>query len=330
VCQTELVSERRIPLASPEEWQRALAGIPHTFGHTWGSCHAFSLTSGRRTFLYEARQGELRVVCPLDERPANGRCDIATPYGFSGFVGNGAWPSFPDRWHQFVRSRGYVCGYVGLSPLFDDRSHVRPRDVHQANDVYVLDLSAGLDRLWRNLHVNRKRQLRQWRPEHDRDPDQLIEFFLRTYPAAMERRNASPYYRFSEATLASVCQLENVFLLGAGNGRLLEAVSVFGYTPYAADFLFNAPLVGAEHHSTGLLWSAVHRLADLGVPVLNLGGGLRPGDQLAEYKQRFGGERRSRLVLKQVYDRSAYAALCREHGRDPTDVDGYFPPYRRP
>jgi len=120
------------------------------------------------------------------------------------------------------------------------------------------------------------------------------------------------------------------FLLGAGTDDQLEAVSVFGYTRHAGDFLFNASLPGGERHSAALLWSAVHRLAELSVPVLNLGGGLSPGDSLAQFKQRFGAQRQPMYAAKMVFDAAAYADLCRRTGRDPAARQGYFPAYRSP
>ena len=84
------------------------------------------------------------------------------------------------------------------------------------------------------------------------------------------------------------------------------------------------------HHSTHLLWSAAHRLRGLGVPSLNLGGGVAEGDSLARFKERFGARKLPLTALKQVYDRAAYERLCRERGADPDDIEAYFPPYRRP
>ena len=40
--------QRLIPLENRLEWQMALTGIPHAFGHTWESCHAMHLTTGSR------------------------------------------------------------------------------------------------------------------------------------------------------------------------------------------------------------------------------------------------------------------------------------------
>jgi hypothetical protein len=224
-----------------------------------------------------------------------------------------------------------VCGYVVLNPLFQDPTYADPGDVHPVKHVHVLDLTRSGAELHAALSANRRRQLRGWRPgAHEHDRHRLVAFFLAEYPRFMSRKEAGAPFAFSRPTLEALCALPNVFLLGAEDpdGRL-EAVSVFAHTPHAGDFLLNAALPGAAHHSAPLLWSAAHRLRELGIPSLNLGGGVTEGDSLAEFKARFGGRRLPLLVLRQVFDREAYERLCREHGADPGDVAAYFPPYRR-
>ncbi|MDQ3630392.1 MAG: hypothetical protein M3417_03770 [Actinomycetota bacterium] len=324
-----MVSERSIPLEARSEWERALEAVPHMFGHTWGSAHAHSLTTGYRSFLYEAREDGARAVCPLVERPADGRRDVATPYGFSGLAGTGPWPSPGNLLTGLARRRRYVCGYITVNPLFGDESHAAPNELSFVNHTYTLDLTQDRETLYHNLSKNRKRQLRAWRPGlHESHREPLTAFFLHEYPRFMEGKNAAAYYRFSGETLAAICGLPNVFLLGARAAGRLEAVSVFGYTRHAGDFLFNASLPGGKRHSASLLWSAVQRLIELSVPVLNLGGGLSPGDSLAGFKQRFGARSRPMYVVKKIYDPVAFEALCRRAGRDPEVLDGFFPPYR--
>jgi hypothetical protein len=273
----------------------------------------------------------VRVACPIAERTIDGHRDVVTPYGFSGFSGTGPSPALPGRWWAFCRDRDYVCGYIGLNPLFGDPSFADPGHVEPNKHVYVLDLTLSVSDLNAALSTNRRRQLRTWdRAAHEHDRDRLVAFFLAEYPRFMTRKGAGSQYQFSTGTLEAICALENVFLLGAEEDGALVSVSVFAHTPHAGDFLFNASLPGAAGHSTHLLWSAVHRMRDLGVPTLNLGGGVSEGDSLARFKERFGAQRVPLLALKQVYDPATYARLCRRHGYDPDDTAGFFPPYRRP
>jgi len=84
-----MIDQKCISLGSPTEWKDALKGIKHAFAHTWENSHAMRLTTGFNTYLYCFESNHVRIVCPIAEREFEGHVDIVTPYGFSGFVGNG-------------------------------------------------------------------------------------------------------------------------------------------------------------------------------------------------------------------------------------------------
>lgn len=324
-----MTSSRRIPLSERAEWEDALATTPHVFGHTWGSCHALGLDGGGQPLLYVAEGEGMRVACPLIERPIEGRLDVATPYGFSGLTGTGPWPGFAAEWRRFADERGYVAGYLAVNALFGDDTYADPETVTVANETFVIDLREGVDVAWERLSTNRRRQLRGWRREdYEVGGEGLAEFFVEQYPLSMERKEAAARHRFGAATLTALCELPNTFLVGARVEGRVESVSLFGATPHAGDFVFNAALPGCAHHSVALIWSAVHLLAEKGVPWLNLGGGISPGDSLADFKARFGATPLPMRAVKAVYDQAAYEDLCRRHGADPDDREGFFPAYR--
>jgi hypothetical protein len=267
------------------------------------------------------------------ERRQNGYTDIYTPWGFSGFVGNGPCPELPEHWHSFTSDRGYVCGYIGLNPLFYHDSYSDPAEVFHQNSIYVLDLKVTEKDLFDALSQNRKRAIRTgvragWTPLEDRAS--LGAFFAENCVGFLRGKGASAACDFSKDTLDFLSGLENVLLLGAGKPDRIEAVSVFGYTPYSADFLFGISLPEGQRYAAPLLWQAALRLKALDIPLLNLGGGIRPGDGVAGFKARFGARELALGALKQVYDSAAFAQLCRGAGKDPAQRSGYFPPYRAP
>lgn len=331
--------EELIPLSDPAGWRRALEGIPHGFGHTWESCRAMARgmpAATASTFLYCHQDGQHRVVCPLAERGEPGARDLVTPYGFNGFAGTGGGPAFQHRFRDLARRRGYVCGYVGLHPVLTGGDWAPPEEVHVYNSVHVLDLTLPEEERIARLSENRRREIRAFEregtallegPEHRAA---LARFFLDHYEEFFRSRDASPIYHFSRETLLDLFALENVLILGAAGPEGIEAVTVFGWTPYLADFLFNVSVPAGKRHSAALLWHGARRLRELGVPLLCLGGGIREGDGVARFKERFGGERRPLACLRQVYDPDRYAELCRRAGVSPEVGEGYFPPYRDP
>jgi hypothetical protein len=320
-----------IPLSAHDAWNHALIGIDHAFAHTWESCHAMHLTTGWPTFLYVFESADATFVCPFAERTYEDEIDIVTPYGFSGFVGKGRAAGVLEAWSELARERHYVCGYIGLNPVLDDGDLGRDSHADSYNEVFILDLRRSEGALFDALSTNRRREIVKWRRRGAPlvvDRERLSRFVLERYADFMARRGAAPTYGFSRETLEELFSLDDVVLVGAGDTEQLEAVAVFAHTPAVADYLFGVSLPGGEHHSGVLVWEGARQLQELAIPVLNLGGGIRTGDGVADFKRRFGAAPVPLRRLRQVYDSARFGALCRRAGADPTNWSRYFPPYR--
>ena len=318
-----------IPLESPSEWQEALKGIKHSFGHTWENCYAMHLTTGLKTYLYCFESENVRIVCPIVEREYDGYIDVMKPFGFSGFVGNGDCPEFQHYWKESARQRGYVCGYLGLNPIFDYSNHFAPKEVYQYDTVHILDLTLSHDELWTNLSKNRKRQLSDWdsvRRNLSLDKSILTDFFLANHEDFFRRKGAEQFYHFSRATLSFLFSLDNVSIVGAPGPDNVEAVSVFAHTADVGEYLFNVSLPGGKDHTAALIWHGVNHLKSLQIPLINLGGG---GGGIGESKRRYGGKELALCCIKQSYEPAVYEQLCQRVNADPDDMNGYFPSYRK-
>jgi hypothetical protein len=322
-------SEQVIGLEHRDAWEVALEAVPHAFAHTWDHCHAMATTSGHTTYLYCFRSPEARIVCPVAERPVGQYVDIVTPYGFSGFVGTGDCPSFGSHWTRYAERNGYVCGYLILNPVMANRTYFGGA-AQPHKTLFVIDLRPDEDVIFSRLSTNRRRQVR--RGESDGvglvyDRSRLTEFFVDVYPDFATRRVAAGVYRLNEGSMRELCRSPRVLLVGAQRENRLCAVSLFGFTPHAADYLFNASLPGEERHSTLLIWAAIRELKARGVRSLNLGGEVREGDGVGEFKRRFGADTVPLLNVKQVYRPDVYTSLCEQAGVDPADAS-FFPAYR--
>ncbi len=321
-------SHELVPLEDRKEWSRALRGVPHGFTHTWQHSHALHLTTGLPSFLYRFEKGRTRIVCPLSERVIGNYTDIVTPPGPSGFTGTHDCPEFPFHWAEFVSVRGYVCGYIGLNPLFDRPCYREKADPY--NTIYVLNLRAGPRMLFARMDRNRRRELRSWDEISARlvlDRAVLTDFLLEHYESFLRRVQAAPVYHLSSATLAFLSDLDTTVMVGAGGTDRVEAVYLFTHTPYAADCFLNVALPEGRRHTTALVWYGVTHFQRLGIPVLHMGGGLQDDDRIAHAKRRFGATPLPLRSLKQVYRPDVYAELCGRAGVDPGS-SRYFPAYR--
>jgi hypothetical protein len=321
-----------VPLASANEWRMALADISHGFAHTWEFCSAIAQTTRYDTFLLGIEAAEGRAVCPLSVRPIGQYADVVTPYGFGGFVGTLPAEQVRQAWRQFVREQEYVCGFHTVNPFGSMAAVFALSDLFQAAVLYVLDLSLGVESLEQRLDENRSRQVRGWHalgPRHvTSDKERLLPFLVREYDDFVARRGAAPTYRFTAQTLERIVLSQNVAIHGWHDEGVVKAVVVCGWSDTAADYLFNVSLPGEERHSAMLVWSAIVDLVNRGLATLNLGGGIRPGDGVARFKERFGPRAIPLLCAKEIYREDVYDTLCgSETARSRV---GYFPPYRAP
>ena len=289
------------------------------------------LTTGFTSYLYCFETGNVRIICPIAEREFEGHVDIVTPYGFSGFVGNGPCLQFPFYWSEFVKERGYVCGYIALNPIFETDAYFNSNETYRSNTLYFLDLTRGIEELRSNLDRNRKRELKDFdKTTFILDRNALTNFFVENYHVFLRRVQASAASYFTTETLTSLCRLNNVIMVGAGTVEKIEAVYIFAHTRYAADCLFNVATPEGRHYATLLLWWGVNYLKSKHIALLNLGGGVRENDSIARSKEFFGPIKLPFRALKQVYQPKIYEELCRRRGADPADKTGYFPGYRSP
>ena len=320
-----------IGLDERDRWRSALAGITHGFGHTWDSCHAFSLTTRLPTYLYLAECPEGRVVCPLIERRFLGEADVATPFGFSGFAGRGRCAGFDEQWRAFASRQGWVCAYVGQNPILRPDGFWAESAFEPAQNLYWLRIDDP-DGLHRRLSRLRKRQLRRWRVPGwlCTDRDVLLRFVLESADGFFERVGAAPNYFLSEATWQALAASDRVELFGAVREDRLVAVTFFGWADGIADALFNMSLPEGRDAATALLIEGAERLRTRGISLLNIGGGVRPGDDVERAKQLFGASARPLLHLKQVFAPGRFRRLCTAAGAEASGPTAFFPPYHSP
>ena len=90
----------------------------------------------------------------------------------------------------------------------------------------------------------------------------------------------------------------------------LVAVTLFGWAGGVADALFNISLPEGRDAATALLIEGAERLGTRDVSLLNIGGGVRSGDDVERAKQLFGASARPLLRLKQVFAPGRFRQLC--------------------
>lgn len=324
---------RLIALHNAAAWDAALAGMPAHFVLSRAYNEAMAAASGDETFLLVMDQQDARVVCPLSLRYVDGKADAVSPYGFGGFALRGEWPGFSEAFQEFMAKENIVAGYIVQHPLIEACALTHPEERFKGKQCFLMDIAPPPEQLLANMASDHRSRLRQWlkqEPALSQDKTRLLAPFLTLYPQAMQRAGATASYDFGERALSLLSQSQHALLVGAGQGDAVEAVSLFLYRGEYAEYYLNGCTEEGKRHARGLVWEAARILREKGVNTLNLGCGVREGDALEEFKQRFGGKPRRFSIFKQIYREQDYAALCEARGANAASREGFFPAYRAP
>lgn len=287
------------------------------------------------------------VLRPIDGGPLH---DIASPYGYGGPLhwGNADaeevavrfWAGF-DRW---AKENAVIAEFIRFS-LFDDVLPY-PGVKRSRNLNFVCELPSTEEELWLSMHKKVRQGVRRAQRgglEVEVDTTNArIDDFIRIYSGTMARRESDDWYRFGEAffdgLLASmgdrtviVCALHEGRAVAA-NLLLVGSDTVYAFLGGTDEEAFSMrPTELMEFHSMD--WAREN-----GYRHYVLGGGVRPGDGLEDYKRRFapnGG-----VVFhtgERILDPLAFDELVDDRRREfevaavPWDEESdFFPRYRQP
>jgi len=325
-----MLKQQLISLNDKDNWNAQLQNIPHSPAHTWAYNHAIALSSQLETYLYCATAENFKAICPIAIREKMGHKDIVTLSGFGGLLTYGKYPNFHRAYKEFLTLQGFICGYVALHPVFCDAADLPKSEASASSQIYTLDLGQSQQSLLQQLDKTHRYELRKWKNSDvklNQNQAYLKNIFPKLYQETLIRINASHVYHFTSETLFHLLNSDNVLLIGAEINNHIEAISCFSYTPHIAEYFLNASSIDGRQHTRGLLWAGIETLQTLNVPILNLGGGIKPDDNLDNFKKRFGGKKHIYYALKQIYNEFIFNDLCKKLNFEPLSNYHYFPPY---
>lgn len=332
---------RLIPATDAQSWLQALHGMPHDFGHRPEYALAASDVTGFETALwvYDSRdERDGRAACVVALRDAPGGFDIVTPLGFAGFALLGDVPELAEAWTRNWTARGAIAAYVQLSPfqspgrwqaLLPGLSAL----LKPGQDCWCWDLRPSPDALLAGMSSKHRQLLRKWLREEARvewDQRLLRVRFNDLYGDFLGRQEIPSVYHYHPQHIDLMASAPGTLFVGARSAQgEIEAVTMFLFCGSHADSFLNAATIEGRRHSRGLYWLGVMRLREIGVQMVNLGGGIVPGDGLSEFKIRLGATRSPTVAIKQIFDRVRYGSACNSVGVS-ADAEGYFPAWRGP
>jgi hypothetical protein len=322
---------RLIGVDQPDQWARALEGLPHSYWHTCAALDALQRGTGDVAGLvtYVGTEGD-RAACAFARRHWQAWMDIYTPAGYGGFTCTRPMPQLSDDWIAFARMQGFVCGYFALHPLWCDVAAAVHQGVRNTNELLLLDLREGAHALLARSDRSVRRAVRDWSSagfDYVTDRQRITEFLLTNYSRFMHDACASSRAIWPDATLRAMCADPAVLMVGAADEQGLCAAYTFASTPYVAECHLNVSVRDGKRATTGLLWWGIEQLAARGIPCLSMGGGVTPGDGIDRAKRKFRPLVRPLMAAREVYRPDDFELACRAASRSQA-AEGFFPPYR--
>lgn len=308
---------------------------------------AHFLEAERVTHTLRIETDDAELLAPLIVREVEGADDLdaVSPYGYPGFTvvgepdrprgadpapvegesrpaGDSGWldPATVD-WHRtglvsvFIRHRLDLVPFAGATE----------RNVVQIADPARKPKSRPTDRrqVRRNLEAGYTVEL----VPGDETTTAQRAAFLDLYEQTMRRTDAAPHYFFGAAYFDRLLPSQRTWLAlatdpdGTPAAASIATVSD-GYLHYYLSGSADSHL--GDSPMKNVLARLIELAGELRLP-LNLGGGLRPGDALEEFKRGFANRTVTWRTSEVVCDPGRYAELSA--GRE---AGGFFPAYRAP
>jgi hypothetical protein len=289
--------------------------------------HFLAAETTTHTLRIETDDAEL--LAPLLVREIDGGPDLdaVSPYGYPGFsilgegVGEGSVDPAEVDFHRTGLVSVFIRHRLDLVPL----AGATERNVVQIHDPALKAKSRPSDRrqVRRNLEAGYAVELIAGA---ETSAAQRAAF-LDLYEQTMRRTDAAPHYFFGAAYFEEIFGAERTWLAlatdpeGAPAAASIACVSD-GYLHYYLSGSADSRL--ADSPMKNVLARLVELANELELP-LNLGGGIRPGDALEEFKRGYANRTLAWRTSEVVCDPERYAALTGER-----DAGGFFPAYRAP
>jgi hypothetical protein len=297
-------------------------GLP---SQSWGYADALRL-SGFDPHLAVIHAGGSRMLMPFFERAWKGHTDVATTPGLSGASMSGASAAPLELWREHARERGWVAGYIQLAVSAAPEGLGPADELVATNDVFLIDLRGDRHPLRSASRTVRDKVRKADAQGTDLidDRDALAEALVELYPATMRRGGGTP--PFAAETLAGWARDPTSLVLGAKLGHSIEAALVVCVAGTQSEAHVVGTTESGRELATWLYSQAIAKLRERGIETWNFGGGVRRGDGLHRYKERWGASAHPLRAVRQIYDAPLYDQLCEQAGVPRTI--SWFPAYR--
>lgn len=325
-----------VALSSPEEWKNSLINFDHSYFHTWEYANLISTDSDKHVYLLLIYFEDIIVLTTysIREKVENYK-DIYTPYGYGGFIVNYLDKNVPLDLDKFKkgfseigRENNFITAYIMNHPSYKMDSNLAQL-MSSHHKTYNWEISLSKEELWKGMNKGHKYEIKKAQKDSQlkivSDKNKLQLPFIKLYNSTLDRVNASEVYYFNQNFLEKLTKSENSILVAIEkNGEVVVAI-LFLFHQEIGEYFISSATDENKGLTRYLIWETLDTLKEKGVRILNLGGGIKAGDSLDDFKRRFGAIPTDLTVLKYVFNQDKFDFLNNKFDSNPTN--GYFPPY---
>ncbi len=275
------------------------------------------------THSLRIESGDVELLAPLIVRPIGSgpEVDAISPYGYPGLeapAGACIAPAAIDFAATGLAS-AFIRHSVGDPPL----AGATERNVVQIADSALPLKSRGSDRNQINKNRRNGYEVRLLPGRETSAEDRAG--FLAAYDQTMRRAGAAESYFFGSAYFDRILESDRTWLaLAIAPDGEVAAASIAAHSDGFLHYYLSGSADSRLRDSPmkNVVAALLELSADVGLP-LNLGGGIRRGDPLEEFKRGFANREQPWHTSEIICDPAAYARLS--HGLEPHN---FFPAYR--
>jgi hypothetical protein len=299
-------------------------------------------------FIIETEEGV--IYYPYFSRPVNNLPfevdseleeyrDIVSSWYYGGPVASdtemAAINDFEEIFHEYCRKQKIIAEFVRFDPNIKNHETFAALQPEFDRETVWVDLNKSVNNLWDDFEKRNRNAIRQAQDtdivvEPTSDEDDYREFY-KIYKNAMDAKDASDHYRFSQSFFMNLLSNERSFslLVALYDGEVIGG-SMLTHDKYIAHDYLRAsnPEYWDMRVNNLLCYEALMHMKKTGRDVFDFQGG-RPG--VFKFKKSFGPTRGEFHVLENVHQQEKYQRLieCAADAGIDTDT-GYFPAYRGP
>ena len=311
-------------------------GEPLLFYYEGSGIKAMNVVMKRDIALDEKFKGEI---------PLNSYYDIATPYGYGGFLLEGeitksSLELLDKEYSAKCVEDGIVSEFVRFHPVLENDEKLEGiYDISKLGKTITMRLDSS-EQIWGNLISKNRNVIRKAKKASVEiywgRSTGLIEKFIELYKATMEKDNAKDYYYFKKDFYNSVLKdlRYNSMIFYAVYEEKIISMSMILFSNNQIHYHLSASEQNYQHLASTnlLLFEAACWGVENGYKTFHLGGGLgSQEDSLYKFKKAFNRNSETRFSIgKKVFSEKVYnnlIQLSKKNNNQENNAD-FFPEYR--